>query len=58
MKSTRFLCLALMIKYTFKTVDVVDWLLTNFPVRVIYNYRVNYKNTVILITIEKSFFLK
>ena len=34
MTSTRFLCLALMIKYTFKTIDEMDWLLV---------IRVNYK---------------
>ena len=49
MKSTRFLYLALMIKHTSKTMDVLDQLLV---------IRVNYKKTVILITIRKSFFVK
>ena len=48
MKSTRFLCLALMIKYTYKTMDAMDQLLV---------IKVNYK-TVILITIQKSIFVK
>ena len=43
MKSTRFLCVALMIKYTSKTMLLV--------------IRGNYKKTVILITIQKSFFV-
>ena len=48
MKSTRFLYLAWMIKYTSKTMDVMDHLVI----------RVNFKKTVILITNQKSFFVK
>ena len=48
MKSTRFLYLALMIKCTFKEIDVMDQLLV---------VRVNIK-TVILKTIHKSIFVK
>ena len=38
-------CLALMIKYTFKIMDMMDELLV---------IRVNYKKTIILITIKKQ----
>ena len=48
-KSTRSLCLDLMINYTSTTIDVMDWPLI---------IRVNYKKTVTLITISKSFFVK
>ena len=51
MKSTRFFCLDLMIKYTSKTMDVMDYPLVT---------RVNYikKKTVILITIKKKIFCR
>ena len=49
MKSTRFLCLALMIQYTSKTMDVMDYFLV---------IRIYHKKTVIVITIQKSFFVK
>ena len=42
MKSTRFICLALMIKYIFKTMDTMNKVLV---------IRVNGKKAVILITI-------
>ena len=45
----RFLCLFLMIKYTSKTMDEMDYHLA---------IEVNYKKTVILIAIQKSFFVK
>ena len=48
MKSTRFLCLPLIIKYTCKTMDMMDELLY---IRVV-NY---HKKTVTLITIQKTF---
>ena len=48
MKSTRFLCLAFMIKYTSQTMDVTDQRLVT---------KVNHKKTVILITILKKSFL-
>ena len=57
MKSTRFLCLVLMIKYTFKTMDVMNWVkfirvnlknsyLNNyskklFPQRIFFNFQPN-----------------
>ena len=49
MKSTRFFSLALMIKYISKAMDVMDssWLL-----------ELTIKKTVILITIQESFFVK
>ena len=47
MKYIRFLCLALVIKYTSKAMDGMDWLLST---------TVNYKNIVILITIKKMLF--
>ena len=48
MKSTRFLCLTFMIKYTSQTMDVTDQRLVT---------KVNHKKTVILITILKKSFL-
>ena len=48
MKSTSFLCLAFMIKYTSQTMDVTDQRLVT---------KVNHKKTVILITILKKSFL-
>ena len=49
MRSTRFLCLDLMVKYTSKTMDVMhsSWLL-----------KLIIKKTVTLTTIQKSFFVK
>ena len=49
MKSTRFLCLAMIIKYASKTMVAMDQPLV---------IRVNQKKTVILVTIQKSFFVK
>ena len=49
MKLTRFLSLALMIKYTSKAMDMMDQLLV---------FRTNHKKAVILITIQNSFFVK
>ena len=43
MKSTGFLCLALMIKYLLKTMDVIHLLVV---------IQVNYKKPIILITIQ------
>ena len=41
MKSTRFLCLALMVKYTFKIIDMIDLL---FVIRVNYKKKNSYAN--------------
>ena len=47
MKPIKFLCRALMIKYTFKTMDMTDWLLAN---------RVNYKRKSYLNNYSKQLF--